>query len=55
MMHLSKEKAEEFYSEHAKRPFYKSLVDYMTSGPVVVQVLAADNAVDKYREINGLD
>ena len=50
---LSKERAEEFYFVHRERPFYNSLVDYMTSGPVIVQVLMGDNAVTKNREIMG--
>jgi len=50
---LTKEKAEEFYFVHSERPFYNSLVDYMTSGPVIVQVLMGDNAVIKNREIMG--
>ena len=45
MMHLSKEKAGGFYAEHEGRPFYESLVEFMTSGPVVVQVLEGENAV----------
>ena len=42
-----------FYAVHAKRPFYKDLVKFMTSGPIVMQVLEGDNAVAKYREIMG--
>ena len=42
-----------FYSIHNKKPFFNDLVIYMTSGPVVVQVLESNNAVDKYREIMG--
>jgi nucleoside-diphosphate kinase len=45
--------AEKFYEEHKARPFYGELCDFMTSGPVVVQVLEGDNAVAKYREIMG--
>ncbi len=45
--------AKKFYAVHAKRPFYKDLVKFMASGPVVVQVLEGPNAVAKYREIMG--
>src|SRR3979409_2460392 len=50
---LSTEKAGEFYEVHKERPFYGELVDFMTSGPVVVQVLEGDNAVARYREVMG--
>ena len=50
---LSSNQAIKFYSIHNKKPFFKDLINYMTSGPVVVQVLEANNAVDKYREIMG--
>ena len=50
---LSQPQAEGFYAVHKERPFYKSLVGFMTSGPVVVQVLEGDNAVAKYREVMG--
>ena len=50
---LSSDQAIKFYSIHNKKPFFNDLINYMTSGPVVVQVLEADNAVDKYREIMG--
>ena len=53
MIHLSKEEAEEFYSEHSKRPFYNSLVKYMSSGPVMVQVFEAENAIEALRNIMG--
>ena len=45
--------AKKFYAVHAKRPFYKDLVKFMTSGPVVLQVLEGKNAVAKYREVMG--
>ena len=45
--------ARKFYAVHAKRPFYKDLVKFMTSGPIVMQVLEGDNAVAKYRDIMG--
>ena len=50
---LSKAQAEAFYAVHAARPFYKSLVEFMTSGPVVVQVLEGENAIAKNREVMG--
>ncbi len=53
MMHLSREKAEGFYAEHAERPFFGALVDFMTSGPVMVQVLEGENAIKANREIMG--
>ena len=53
MVHLSQREAEAFYSVHKERPFFKDLVKYMTSGPVVVQVLEGENAIAKNREIMG--
>jgi nucleoside-diphosphate kinase len=53
MMHLSKEQAEGFYAVHSERPFFKDLVKYMTSGPVIVQALSGENAIAKHREIMG--
>jgi nucleoside-diphosphate kinase len=50
---MSKEQAEGFYAVHKERPFFKDLVTFMTSGPVVVQVLEGENAVAKYREVMG--
>ena len=50
---LSKEKAEGFYSIHKDKPFFNELIEYMTSGPVIVQVLQGDNAVENYRKIMG--
>jgi nucleoside-diphosphate kinase len=50
---MSKQQAEGFYAVHKERPFFNSLVAFMTSGPVVVQVLEGDNAVAKYREVMG--
>ena len=52
-IHLTKEQAEQFYSVHKERPFYNDLVNFMTSGPVVVQVLEGDNAVLRNRELMG--
>ena len=53
MLRLSREQAEQFYAVHRERPFYGSLVSYMTSGPVMVQVLEGDNAVTANRDIMG--
>ncbi|WP_027134764.1 nucleoside-diphosphate kinase [Geminicoccus roseus] len=50
---LSKAQAEAFYGVHKERPFFNSLVEFMTSGPVVVQVLEGENAVARYREVMG--
>jgi nucleoside-diphosphate kinase len=50
---LTKEQAEGFYAVHRERPFFNDLVKFMTSGPVVVQVLEGDSAVAKYREVMG--
>ena len=52
-MYLTKNQAEIFYSVHKERPFFKSLIDYMTSGPVQVQVLEGKDAVSNYRKIMG--
>tara|TARA_B100000900_G_scaffold397786_1_gene398504 strand:- start:62 stop:475 length:414 start_codon:yes stop_codon:yes gene_type:complete len=52
-MYLTKQQAEIFYSVHKERPFYNSLVDFMTSGPVQVQVLEGNDAVNNYRKIMG--
>lgn len=53
MMHLSKVQAEGFYAVHKERPFFNDLVKYMTSGPVMVQVLEGDSAIDVNRKIMG--
>jgi nucleoside-diphosphate kinase len=53
MTRLSQAQAEGFYAVHRERPFFRDLVSYMTSGPVIVQVLEGDNAVAKHREIMG--
>ncbi|ADJ27720.1 nucleoside-diphosphate kinase [Nitrosococcus watsonii] len=53
MFHLSKEQAQGFYAVHKERPFYNDLVGFMTSGPVMVQVLEGENAIAKNREIMG--
>ena len=53
MVRLSREDAEGFYAVHRERPFFRDLVDFMTTGPVMVQVLEGDNAIAKYRDIMG--
>lgn len=53
LVQLTKEKAEGFYIEHKERPFFGSLVTFMTSGPVVLMVLEGENAVNRNREIMG--
>lgn len=53
MLTLSRELAEGFYAEHKGRPFFEDLVKFMTSGPVVVQVLEGENAIAKNRELMG--
>jgi nucleoside-diphosphate kinase len=51
--YLSKEEAEEFYKEHKERPFFNSLVKFMTSGPVILMVLSGDNIIERNRELMG--
>jgi nucleoside-diphosphate kinase len=53
MLHLTREQAGEFYAVHKERPFYGELIDFMTSGPVMVQVLEGENAIARNREIMG--
>ena len=53
MIHLSRAEAEQFYAVHKERPFFKDLVDFMISGPVMVQALEGDNAVIKNRDLMG--
>jgi nucleoside-diphosphate kinase len=50
---ISRQQAERFYAVHRERPFFRELVDFMISGPVVVQVLEGENAIAKYREVMG--
>jgi nucleoside-diphosphate kinase len=50
---ITREQAETFYAVHRERPFFRELVEFMTSGPVVVQVLEGENAIARYREIMG--
>ncbi len=53
MLHMSREQAEGFYEVHKERPFYQDLVAFMTSGPVMVQVLEGENAIARNRELMG--
>ena len=53
MLHLSIDKAQGFYAEHEGKPFFNALVEFMTSGPVIVQVLAGENAITLNRELMG--
>ena len=52
-LRLTRAQAEAFYAVHEERPFYRSLCDFMTSGPVVVQVLEGEGAVERHREVMG--
>ena len=53
MLHLSRDQAEAFYAVHRERPFYSELVEYMSSGPLLVQVLEGENAIKVNREVMG--
>ena len=53
MMHLTNEQAQGFYAVHSERPFFNDLVNYMTSGPVIVQALRGEGAISKNRELMG--
>ncbi len=53
MKHLSRKEAEGFYAVHAERPFFKDLVDFMTSGPVMIQALEGEGAIAKNRDLMG--
>lgn len=53
MLHLTKEQAQGFYAVHKERPFYNDLVEFMISGPVMVQVLEGENAIARNRELMG--
>ena len=54
MIHLSQSQAEGFYAEHKERPFFGDLVSFMTSGPVMIQVLEGEGAVSKHRDLMGV-
>ncbi|SUC39797.1 nucleoside diphosphate kinase [Proteus mirabilis] len=53
MLHLTREQAEGFYEEHKGRPFFDGLVEFMTSGPIMVQVLEGENAIQRHRDLMG--
>ncbi len=53
MMHLTRTEAEDFYAVHAGKPFFKGLVSFMSSGPIMIQILAGENAIAAYRELMG--
>ena len=53
MLHLSTAQAEAFYAVHSQRPFYRDLVNYMTTGPAIAQVLEGENAIETHRRIMG--
>ncbi len=53
MKHLTRDEAEEFYAVHRQRPFFAALVEFMTSGPVMIQVLEGENAISRNRELMG--
>ncbi|MDC0609125.1 nucleoside-diphosphate kinase [Vibrio sp.] len=53
MVHLTQEQAAGFYAEHEGKPFYEPLVEFMTSAPIMVQVLEGENAITRYRELMG--
>ena len=53
LLHLSREQAEGFYAVHRERPFFNDLVEFMISGPVMIQVLEGDDAIDRNRELMG--
>jgi len=53
MLHMTKKQAEGFYAVHRERPFFESLTDFMSSGPVVVLILEGENVIARYRELMG--
>ena len=53
MLHMTKQQAEGFYAVHRERPFFQSLIDFMSSGPAVAMVLEGDNVISRYRELMG--
>ena len=53
MLHLTKDQAEKFYLVHKDKPFYNSLVEFMTTGPIIVSILYGENAIEKNRQIMG--
>lgn len=53
MLHLTTEQAQGFYAEHSRKPFFSGLIEFMTSGPILVSVLAGENVVRRHRELMG--
>ncbi len=53
MLHMTKEQAQGFYAVHKEKPFFDSLTDFMTSGPIVVMVLQGENVISRYRKLMG--
>lgn len=53
MVHLTREQANGFYAEHEGKPFFPTLMEFMTSGPIMVQVLEGENAIERYRQLMG--
>ncbi len=53
VLKLTRERAEQFYSVHAEKPFFKSLVEFMTSGPIVVMVIGGHNSIQRWRDLMG--
>ncbi len=53
MIHLTREQATQFYDEHEDKPFFNGLIDFMTSGPVMIQVLECEGAISRYRKLMG--
>ena len=53
MLHMTRQQAEGFYAVHRERPFFQSLIEFMSSGPAVVMVLEGDNVISRYRELMG--
>lgn len=53
MLHLTREQAEGFYAEHKGRPFFDGLVEFMTSGPIILQVLEGEDAIQRHRDLMG--
>jgi nucleoside-diphosphate kinase len=53
MLYLTRQEAEDFYAVHSERPFFKSLVSFMSSGPIIIQVLEGEDAISRYRQLMG--
>ncbi|MBE0661240.1 MAG: nucleoside-diphosphate kinase [Bacteroidales bacterium] len=53
LIHLSRQRASEFYAEHEGKPFYEALIEFMSSGPIIVAIIEKENAVEEYRRLIG--